>query len=113
MVFDLGFIAASTISGGLAGFLIGYAIKKAIKIIFTIIGLFLAGLAYLNYQGLVSVDWDKVGSISNGALIELSNSTQQYVPAAIDNQVMPTLLNFGLPLGGSFAAGFTIGCLKG
>lgn len=113
MAFDLGFVAASAVSGGLAGFLIGYAIKKAIKVILTIFGLFLAGLAYLNYQGLVSVNWNEMGSISNSALIELSNSTQQYVPAAIDNQVMPTLVNFGLPLGGSFAAGFTIGCLRG
>jgi uncharacterized membrane protein (Fun14 family) len=112
LAYDLGFIATSAASGGLAGFLIGYAIKKAVKLILTIMGLFLAGLAYLNYQGLVRVDWGKVGSLSSSAVMELSNGTQQYIPV-IDSQVTPTLVNFGIPLGGSFAAGFIVGCLRG
>ncbi|HKG31796.1 MAG TPA: FUN14 domain-containing protein [Nitrososphaeraceae archaeon] len=39
---------AATIRGGLyAGILIGYALKKVIKMVAIIVGLFLAGLAYL------------------------------------------------------------------
>jgi uncharacterized membrane protein (Fun14 family) len=101
----------SVSSGGIAGFLIGYAIKKGIKIIMTIAGLFLAGLAYLNYQGLVSVDWANIASASNKALTDFSSNTG-YV-SAVDSQVIPTLMNFGVPLTGSFAAGFVLGCIKG
>jgi uncharacterized membrane protein (Fun14 family) len=42
--------AAATLGGGfIVGLLIGYAIKKIIKIVAIIAGLFLAGLAYLQY----------------------------------------------------------------
>ena len=107
----MGFILTSVSSGGAAGFLIGYAIKKGIKIILTIAGLFLAALAYLNYQGLISVDWNTVVSMSNKAVTELSNSTAHL--SVVDSQVVPTLMNFGVPLTGSFAAGFVLGCIKG
>ena len=79
----------------------------------TIAGLFLAGLAYLNYQGLINVDWRKVVSVTNTAITEFSNSTGGYVSPVMDSQVVPTMMNFGVPLTGSFAAGFVLGCLKG
>jgi uncharacterized membrane protein (Fun14 family) len=41
----------ATMGGGFfVGVLIGYALKKVIKIVAVIAGLFLAGLAYLQYQ---------------------------------------------------------------
>jgi uncharacterized membrane protein (Fun14 family) len=43
--------AAATMGGGFfVGILIGYTLKKVIKIAAVIIGLFLAGLAYLQYH---------------------------------------------------------------
>ena len=43
--------AAATLGGGFfVGILIGYALKKAIKLLAVIVGLFLAGLAYLQYH---------------------------------------------------------------
>jgi uncharacterized membrane protein (Fun14 family) len=42
---------AATIGGGFfVGILIGYALKKVIKLVAVIVGLFLAGLAYLQTQ---------------------------------------------------------------
>jgi uncharacterized membrane protein (Fun14 family) len=103
----------SVSSGGIAGFLIGYAIKKGIKIIISIAGLLLGGLAYLNYKGLVSVDWERVASVSNKAITEFSLSSANYASSVMDSQVVPTMMNFGIPLTGSFATGFILGCLKG
>ena len=100
-------------SGGIAGFLIGYAVKKGIKIILGIAGLFLAGLAYLNYKGLVSVDWGSIASVSNKAITEFSLSSANYASSVMDSQVVPTMMNFGVPLTGSFAAGFILGCMRG
>ena len=37
------------------GLLIGYAIKKVIKIVAVIVGLFLAGLAYLQYHQIANI----------------------------------------------------------
>ena len=108
----MGLILTSVSSGGIAGFLIGYAIKKAIKVIMAIAGLFLCGLAYLNYQGVITVDWNKIASASNIAAAGFSNSNSTYA-SAINSQVIPTVMNFGAPLTGSFAAGFILGCLKG
>ena len=103
----------SVSSGGIAGFLIGYAVKKGIKIILGIAGLFLGSLAYLNYKGLVSVDWQRIASVSNQAITELSIDSANYASSIMDSQVVPTMMNFGVPLTGSFAAGFILGCMRG
>jgi uncharacterized membrane protein (Fun14 family) len=42
---------SATVGGGFfGGLLIGYALKKVIKMLAILAGLFLAGLAYLQYQ---------------------------------------------------------------
>jgi uncharacterized membrane protein (Fun14 family) len=47
---------AATLGGGFfVGVLIGYALKKVIKIAAVIVGLFLAGLAYLQYHQIVNI----------------------------------------------------------
>ena len=50
IVESFGPTAASLGGGFFVGVLIGYALKKVIKIIAVIVGLFLAGLAYLQYN---------------------------------------------------------------
>jgi uncharacterized membrane protein (Fun14 family) len=77
MSVDLAFIGTSVGFGGIAGFLIGYAIKKAIKIMMIIVGLFFAALGYLNYQGIVTINWDKLGATATGATSGLGNATGQ------------------------------------
>jgi uncharacterized membrane protein (Fun14 family) len=103
----------SVSSGGISGFLIGYAVKKGIKIILSIAGLLLAGLAYLNYKGLISVDWERIASVSNKAITDFTLGSASYASSVMDSQVVPTMMNFGVPLTGSFAAGFILGCLRG
>jgi uncharacterized membrane protein (Fun14 family) len=44
-------LTAATLGGGFfVGILIGYALKKVIKLLAVVVGLFLAGLAYLQYH---------------------------------------------------------------
>jgi uncharacterized membrane protein (Fun14 family) len=55
---------AATIGGGFfGGMLIGYAIKKIIRIAAIIVGLFFAGLTYLQYQQIVAINWDKISGV--------------------------------------------------
>jgi uncharacterized membrane protein (Fun14 family) len=42
------------------GVLIGYALKKVIKLVAVVVGLFFAGLAYLQYQQMVNINWNKI-----------------------------------------------------
>jgi uncharacterized membrane protein (Fun14 family) len=52
---------SGTIGGGFfGGLLLGYALKKVVKLIAVIVGLFIAGLAYLQYQQIASINWNKV-----------------------------------------------------
>jgi uncharacterized membrane protein (Fun14 family) len=66
--------AAATLGGGFfIGILIGYALKKVIKIVAIIAGLFLAGLAYLQYHQIAKVNWNKLQTVSEGTITTLSN----------------------------------------
>jgi uncharacterized membrane protein (Fun14 family) len=70
---------AGTVGGGFfLGVLVGYALKKVIKLAAIIFGLFIAALAYLEYQKIVSVDWNRIQIVSKtellGLLIQLYTS---------------------------------------
>jgi uncharacterized membrane protein (Fun14 family) len=62
--------SASAIVGGgfFGGLLLGYAIKKVVKVLAIIVGLFLAGLAYLQYQHVASFDWNRIEVMASAAL---------------------------------------------
>jgi uncharacterized membrane protein (Fun14 family) len=113
---------AATMGGGFfVGVLIGYALKKVIKLVAVIVGLFLAGLAYLQYNQIANINWNKLQTVSEGAITTLSNALTQIpgvssgsggdVHAAATASLAMT--SFGIPLTGSMSAGFTIGFIKG
>jgi len=55
----------ATIGGGFfAGALIGFALKKVVKILSIVVGLFFAGLAYLQYQQIVNINLNKLQATS-------------------------------------------------
>jgi uncharacterized membrane protein (Fun14 family) len=56
----LGTIVTTAGGGFFTGILIGLTLKKVVKLFAIIAGLFLAGLAFLQYQQLASVNWDKI-----------------------------------------------------
>ena len=60
---------AGTVGGGFfVGFITGYAIKKVIKLAAVIVGLFIAAMAYLQYQRIINVDWERVQAfLQNGS----------------------------------------------
>jgi uncharacterized membrane protein (Fun14 family) len=110
---------AATIGGGFfAGILIGYALKKVIKLAAIIVGLFLAGLAYLQYQQMAIVNWHKLQNASEGAISALANATTQLSNnlkngGADDHTTAIASANFGIPLTGSMAMGCAIGFMTG
>src|ERR687890_436613 len=112
---------AATLGGGFfIGVLIGYALKKVIKMVAVIVGLFLVGLAYLQSQQIANINWNKLQTVSEGAITTLSNVLTQ-IPGissggssvnsshAATATVFSLMTSFGIPLTGSMSAGFTIG----
>ena len=73
------FVPTAAILGGgfFVGVLIGYALKKVIKIVAVIVGLFLAGLTYLQYHQIANVNWNKLQTVSEGTITTLSNAIIQ------------------------------------
>ena len=111
--------------GGIAGFLIGFAIKRIMKILAVIAGIFFAALLYLESQQIVNINQGKLETASHSALLTITNATITTAAGGggsipnIGNStttILPitnTMANFGIPLTGSAAMGFTIGFLKG
>ena len=61
--------------GSIAGFLLGFAIKRIMKILAVIAGVFFAALLYLESQHIVNVNWDKLQTISNSVLSTIAAAT--------------------------------------
>ena len=120
--------------GGIVGFLVGFALKRIMKILAVIAGVFFAALLYLESQHIVNVNWDKIQTISNGVLTTITTTTNatsttggvgagpiqailgNNSTAAAATHILPitsTLANLGIPLTGSTAMGFTFGFVKG
>jgi uncharacterized membrane protein (Fun14 family) len=111
---------ATTIGGGFfVGILIGYALKKVIKLLAVIVGLFLAGLAYLQYHQIANINWNKLQHVLEDAITTLSNAITQFSGingdghAAAATTSSLAMTSFGIPLTGSMSAGFAIGFMKG
>jgi uncharacterized membrane protein (Fun14 family) len=110
---------AATMGGGFfVGVLIGYALKKVIKLLAVIVGLFVAGLAYLQYHHITNINWNKLQIVSGDAITALANLMTQtpgfgYTSDQTATASSLAMTSFGIPLTGSMSAGFTIGFMKG
>jgi uncharacterized membrane protein (Fun14 family) len=99
--------------GFLFGAVAGYALKKVMKIAAIIIGLFVVGLSYLSYKGLIDVKWIE---IENTAKTTLTNVAGQ-VGHALNNTASQlaahstTIEPSGLPVAAAF--GFMPGLMLG
>jgi uncharacterized membrane protein (Fun14 family) len=112
---NLGSFGATIGGGFFTGILIGYALKKVVKIVAIAVGLFFAGLAYLQYRQIVNIDWNKLQPVSQNAVMTVLNASK-YIPGfthTSDHATYPTISNFGIPLTGSMAVGFTLGFMRG
>ena len=102
--------SASAIVGGgfFGGLLLGYALRKVAKVVAIIVGLFIAGLAYLQYQQIAAFDWNRIEILASAAL---GNLTTQITNS--QEVIAFSMSNFGIPLTGSMSAGFAVGFMKG
>jgi uncharacterized membrane protein (Fun14 family) len=107
-------LLVSTVGGGfLAGTLIGYAVKKVLKFVAVIAGLFIAGLAYLQYQHVIIIDWTKFQGISQNGITTLANALT-HISNNIGADLAGVTANLNLiPLASSTSAGIMLGLARG
>jgi uncharacterized membrane protein (Fun14 family) len=86
-------------TGGVGGFLIGYATKKIVKILMFFLGLCSLFLFYLVHIGVIDINSQKLAEATSSLLAQ----TAGFFSAAIAY----------LPFSGSFATGFALGIMKG
>jgi uncharacterized membrane protein (Fun14 family) len=99
---------SATIGGGfIGGLLLGYALKKVVKLIAVVAGLFLVGLAYLQYQQIAYFDWDKIERMVTATFGNISGQ--------ISGQDISwfAFANLGIPLTSGMSAGLAVGFMKG
>lgn len=98
---------ATSIGGGLfIGIILGYFLKKIIKILIFVGGGIVALLLYLQQQQVISVDVDKMEASSTF----IFNSVVSSFDKMAQTGDMTTL---GIPLAGGLSAGLAIGFMKG
>jgi uncharacterized membrane protein (Fun14 family) len=83
--------------------------KKVAKLIAIVFGMFLAGLAYLQYQRIASLNW-KLQNLTQGAAHAVINASQNGIPGVVTQHGFDS---WGLPLTSGMAMGFAIGFMKG
>lgn len=110
----IGGLATSIGIGGFLGFLMGYAIKKILKMIIVVAGLLVGIMYYLQYNGLVALNWAKVEATLGNAMTNFNGFSLNtpFFPG-ISDQILDAISNSGIPLTGGFAAGFAFGLSKG
>ena len=77
-----------------------------------IVGLFIAAMAYLQYQRILNVDWERVQAFSQNEINWVVNAIT-HLSNTIDASHSGTLSNVGIPLVSSVSAGFVLGLARG
>jgi uncharacterized membrane protein (Fun14 family) len=99
--------------GFFGGILMGWALKKVIKVIVFIVGLFLAGLAYVQYRQMALINWNELEQTASGAVSTLVNAIEINEGSGRSAIGDFAITNFGIPLTSSMSIGFFIGFMKG
>jgi uncharacterized membrane protein (Fun14 family) len=89
-------------TGGIGGFIVGYAFKKLMKLVAIIAGLFFAALIYLGYQGIISINYGKLEESARNLLGVSGQATQWFLPIILH-----------LPFFSTFIIGFLLGMKLG
>ena len=104
---------AGTVGGGFfGGMLVGYALKKVIRLVAIIFGLFVAALAYMEYQGILNVDWTRIQVVSQNGITWVTNAITN-ISNTLGSPHSGTLSHVGIPLVSSASAGLMLGLARG
>jgi uncharacterized membrane protein (Fun14 family) len=99
---------------GLTGFLVGYFIRKIVKVILFALGGVLSLIIYLQYQGLITVDILKIQHFTETATNSIANFTNVILHYGTTFGNSPTgFSDLANPFAGSMTVGLVAGILRG
>jgi uncharacterized membrane protein (Fun14 family) len=97
----------TAIGGGfLIGILLGYFVKKVFKILMFVAGGVLGLLLYLQQQEIISINYERIETLSALLITDLSSSFDRI-------NLIGDMSFLGIPLTASMTAGFTLSLVKG
>jgi len=99
-------ISTSMSGGFFIGALVGYFVKKIIKILMFVSGGIAALLLYLQQQQIISINMERVEESSTFILTSVVSSFDNIRQAG-------EAISLGIPLTGGFSAGLVVGFMKG
>jgi len=94
MIAQLGF-------GGVMGFVVGFAIRKILKVLAVIAGLIFILTQYLAWKGFIDVHYDRVYEAAQGLFQQFGGGVTTFS--------LPAFLTANVPLAGSFVVGLALG----
>jgi len=77
------------------GFVVGFALKKVLRLVLVLAGLAFVGLKYLDYLGFITIHYDKL--------------FEGFQRLAEGEFTLPTFLSANIPLAGASAVGLGMG----
>lgn len=89
-------------AGGIAGFIVGYALKKLARLVAVITGIFFVILLYLSYIGFININYDKLIEALRRLMGQAGGAT---------GLITPIVAN--LPFAATFMAGLALGLKMG
>lgn len=98
---EIKFMLATLGGGGLAGWAVGYTLKKFAKFMALIVGIAFISLQVLAFKQFITIDWARIKSAVPDETLEKSATSAMSV------------ITYNLPFAGSFIVGFWLGFRKG
>ncbi len=92
-------------AGGIAGFIIGFAVKKLLKLLAILAGLIFIFLQYLAWKGFIDIHYDRIYAVAQTMLQQSGTSVTEFN--------IPAFITANIPMAGSFVAGLGIGFKMG
>ena len=98
---DIRFILMTLGGGGLAGWAVGFTLKKFAKLAALILGIGFISIQALAFHKFIVIDWERIKTAVPDQTIENSAGS------------MMSVITYNLPFAGSFLVGFWMGFRKG
>jgi len=98
---DIKFILMTLGGGGLAGWAVGFTLKKVAKLAALVLGVGFISIQYLAYNSYITIDWERIKKTVPDEKLEQSANS------------LMSMLTYNLPFAGAFLVGFWMGFRKG
>ncbi|GAB4270470.1 MAG: FUN14 domain-containing protein [Candidatus Rifleibacteriota bacterium] len=98
---ELKFTIVTLGSGGIAGWAVGFTLKKFAKLAALIVGVAFITIQYLAFNRYITIDWERIRQSVPDETIEQSWTS------------LMSMLTYNLPFAGAFLVGFWMGFRKG